>query len=1767
MNTFLDDSNNQNNSQSNIFQNINNDRIEIEITEKVEETNFVYEDLVYEKEIYDQLISELTPEQQDNKYYQELIMIKVKEEIALKNEAIEIDKYDLEVNNLIKNILENNFTSSWVIPIVLDKEKIYKISEDLEGETEQQISEFYKQQEDRGIEYVLLDTEFKEQEEYFEKYKKDEFNFKKYINLVIPLQRSFIYKSDFNKKDIGYSTYLNHHINSLRYFGYNNKKWHQRIAPGNVMIQREIYDIDGKFVGNKNEELVAGERVNIVGFLFLPTGDLDFNNIQKDSQNGNLYSRFMNIGKIKKISKAKNALIYVDNHGLHDKDSVILQNTNTEPSVDGIYYNKVKVVDQNKFMLGIDLSEGKEGNSGECYSNNPLEFDTINVKKDKNGNLIVSDVEFTNPNKGKILLFDTILLEQDDFNKIVKKSIPKIQNILNINKDIVDKITNITSLYNLIDKYNFKMSDIMINEYIELNKIITRNIDKMEKYIELEDYISKSESKKAKLIEKIDFSQYFDEFNVLADKYITNPKIEEYYGKYQSYHTIYDTISNRLNWLGGQYDNGRFYYSFVNYEISKIKYGKDLEMKKVISNYEKELKEFETNLSKLSSEIEKQSKIDAFCSKRLENLPEFSIEYKCFAELIEDNYSFKFNDGQYAIINKSDKKNENGQIFYWKNNRWNQNPVLKSISDYCIFNDTSNGKELIDKLQCIYTLTDKNSVNGVGCVSFKENRLNNKYKNDFDLVNNLKSYLEYLKNNPIKIMENKMKVMENKIKIIRKMREIDEKKLEIKLKEIESKKIENQDENLFYDILSIYDNEIKYALLNELYEKDGLEINRDIYSLSSGNKISCSHHLYEIKLFYETNNELKSEIMNILLSKFGNENDGEIICTNCGKYLLLDEYDENEGISKLTGDARSRREVLGEEEMKIEQQYKEFLEKGEIAMAEGEMQERKEVLVTDFDCTKTEIKNLLLKVGIKLEQLPKIKDICIKLSTIISKIGIPLKIMDIIDIIVKVNLKLSNFIPFKIFKTNELNELKRKGVNPDKVKDEDIKEKYQNIFNLTKIFLITVYLLVIYQTSLTDVKPRPGSVSAPFEGFENELGLMFMAIVLDDLEFLTIKRTTANGKTQTIKMNKEKIKESLGKEYNKIINEKDILDRIRAKEEKQRIIEEILEEKEVIKEEEKKEVKKIDDELMNKILFGKVPFEKKKLVELRFNFIVFLIKKLTEQVISSQPSVYSNPVAYDESCCLQNTEIYGYYYKFIKENITELNFYDLIDEANILTRLLRSFIYMGSYGRYYFEKNRNDVIDLNLLRVDLEKLKKILFTTYVNEGDLRGVKHEFNENGICVITGESEKEILEKEYSDKEYYDLINFLFEKNLKLYNQQQILYDDTLELIELKKDADIALQKESKDNIEDKLINYILTTTGYQGSKEYKERVIKYIKTFGIYTKNYDNELESAKIKQNIMEEIIIRDKTYQQRLDNIKRFYIEYFRKPISMIKNKYDSNKFSKNITTMESDLSKELQKYIYDENRYVELYLNENYYSIFKKYEFMNQLDRVMNLYGRDKPYKILPSGKIEIVKKNIEIDVCYAQEICRYLIILEMNNLFEDEELLKDVKDKKYGKRLIGEFILAMFERIYNETTQFDFTSKEIKQYSNLILYQRFKDIDESLGDISDKDKIMVEKLTAIIDDEVSTDAELSRKDRLDGLRDKAKKMFMEKFDRDATEEEIVDYIYEYEKEEGIDKVVSENEYGMVVLTEEMELSEDVLEMGDNYGEVALDADIVTEF
>ena len=47
--------------------------------------------------------------------------------------------------------------------------------------------------------------------------------------------------------------------------------------------------------------------------------------------------------------------------------------------------------------------------------------------------------------------------------------------------------------------------------------------------------------------------------------------------------------------------------------------------------------------------------------------------------------------------------------------------------------------------------------------------------------------------------------------------------------------------------------------------------------------------------------------------------------------------------------------------------------------------------------------------------------------------------------------------------------------------------------------------------------------------------------------------------------------------------------------------------------------------------------------------------------------------------------------------------------------------------------------------------------TYINKGIFKGEKHDYNEQGICVITGENKNEILKQKYTDDDENDLINW--------------------------------------------------------------------------------------------------------------------------------------------------------------------------------------------------------------------------------------------------------------------------------------------------------------------------------------------------------------------------------------------------------------------------
>ena len=164
------------------------------------------------------------------------------------------------------------------------------------------------------------------------------------------------------KKEMGYNTYLDQYSELLRYFNIDNKYWQKYINNGPEKFSYEQYDQDGKRVGTKEAQIIGGAYTNIIGLLVLGSSQMDL----LDALNGTpWFDRIRMIGRADKIIKNKEAIIELRNHNLKDGDKVMITNSNSEPNIDGDY--TVKVINENKFMIPVNTSEGKEGTFADVY--------------------------------------------------------------------------------------------------------------------------------------------------------------------------------------------------------------------------------------------------------------------------------------------------------------------------------------------------------------------------------------------------------------------------------------------------------------------------------------------------------------------------------------------------------------------------------------------------------------------------------------------------------------------------------------------------------------------------------------------------------------------------------------------------------------------------------------------------------------------------------------------------------------------------------------------------------------------------------------------------------------------------------------------------------------------------------------------------------------------------------------------------------------------------------------------------------------------------------------------------------------------------------------------------------------------------------------------------------------------------------------------------------------------------------------------------------
>jgi hypothetical protein len=210
----------------NINKYFNDEEIVIETKEEIDAVEQVIDDdKVYEMDIYNSLIQNLPIEKQNNKKYQEKYLQYARQIVDLKNKAKLADKTGIENYESLKKVLDFEYNLNWVIPVVLDKQKIYK-KLDIDQTSQDEVFEKYMNQaSDKGIVYEDFYNELNEEEKIENEYQKDALTFKKYVKKAFDIRRPFLIKTDLNKKDVGYHFYLKEYTNLLRYFNVDTKYW------------------------------------------------------------------------------------------------------------------------------------------------------------------------------------------------------------------------------------------------------------------------------------------------------------------------------------------------------------------------------------------------------------------------------------------------------------------------------------------------------------------------------------------------------------------------------------------------------------------------------------------------------------------------------------------------------------------------------------------------------------------------------------------------------------------------------------------------------------------------------------------------------------------------------------------------------------------------------------------------------------------------------------------------------------------------------------------------------------------------------------------------------------------------------------------------------------------------------------------------------------------------------------------------------------------------------------------------------------------------------------------------------------------------------------------------------------------------------------------------------------------------------------------------------------------------------------------------------
>ena len=1635
------------------------------VIETQEHTNDISidDDIVYEIDVYNNFMMSLPLYDQNNKKIQEKYIKLSRHLIHLKNEAKKTDIDDLDDYSDLRKIYDNEFNVSWIFPVVLDKKKIYKkLDIDNSEQDEHVIDEYIQVASDNGIQYEDFLEEINHEIQYITEFNRDKLPFKSYRKLVYDIQNPYIIKKEISKKDVGYQLYLNNYAELLRYFNINNKFWQTYNVDGPEKFTFDQFDEEGKKIGIKTSQILSGSYINIIGFLVLGSEQSTI----LDALNGNPFiDRIRMIGTATKIKKNVSAIVELKNHGLKNGDKIMIDKSDSEPSINGEYI--VKIINENEFIVPVNINDGKEGTRADIYGITNLNMERINIKIDN---------DYSNKiNKNATLyLFPENEINEKDWKEICKKTIPKASTIIESEEQLKNAKT-INEMNGILKKYNIEFNKLNYENYFNLTEILDEHYLEAKNKIEDPEKIYKNILEKSSKLLRVNI----DDDILFGNKYIFNKDIVKYYGKYSNIYS--DNLASRYNWIISSPDNGKLYYLIV--ELEKIKEYKDTSKDTSKTEIEKRKKELKSLISDTEKELKNIS--DKLCEKRT---VETVKTYSSFHNLYEDNGKITdFKEGDYAII-ENNKSHENGMIYIWNGMNWIQDSLIESIDDLCLLGVEKLKEFDIEKLQCLFKSA---------CKSKKKIRLEKRLTK---LVDELKFINEFGLDNLE--MENKLKkeIIYAELNLQIYMREI----IDTSKKEIIELFNEDIDE-LYSDILKITDMDVRDYYRNLLIKKDGILIDKDIYSIRTKKKICCGHYYYILKMTECTNTNNENKLREKMIGIYGSEDEnGMIFCNHDGRPLTIVDYDTTEGLSKTTGEINKQRSEVISNEQKIKDEIIDTISKSNTE--------------TDvFDCSGNDLRKELTNMGFKIEDIAKAKDICSKINTLNSKTGIILRKSVFISIIADILQNLQKIPEQTKFKQMKILQMKEQGIDLKQIDTKIISEQYSNLIIIKKTAYIAARLLITYQTLIPQQYPTGKRTGVVFEGFDELHGAEYMALLIEESRIMPIIKTAKNGKQMTIYLPLGKIKDEIIKaahsmDYMSSIKKlrKDKIDydkkRVLINEKKNNIIKKIF-----------KPVEKLNDKFMNEVSKAKTYKEFSDFqIQLRGRqaFIAQeIIETINEVIGKSTDRESDNPKTREYCGCTEEVSENTSYYKYIASK-TKTNIQELLDESRSNMYYSQLFLNTGTLFKHYLKKNENFEFNTSNIGVNNTKIRTNLFLTYIRSGIFKGQVHEYNEKDICLLTGETKQDILKRKYSDQEEDDLIKHIIKKKMKKYyvgGSEHDLNEIKKKDLELIDNFDIDKLKDETENHLMKDINSFVQKLGKFINKSsdinYMSELKNNIENIGVFKNRNESERIKIENNPNIKPEELVEfeNKINRHRISNLKIIINQYFRRYISIIANQHDITDHIKEIPDIDNDISIEIQKYIYDREYIFKKYLIKRNQEIFKGLKIDISSKIISNITAEtdiwDKTY-----SKIENI---VKLNLVNLSEALQYILIKNLDRFISTNYEKGNIEIN----RTISLFIIDIFEKIFE-----DFKKIDIPDY-----YKMQPQIEglEGLEGVSISSVIGIE-----VPEKETKDKSL--------IRDKFISEYKKENEKEPTENEIIDYLEVQEKEEEIDKEIEDEEYNL---------------------------------